>query len=69
MTLTVTNKERQEVLTNLESGVRYENMYFSFTKRQDGVMLRYDLNKGTYKFYTNLNSFLNGIVRMTKRGW
>ncbi len=69
ITATVSKAEVQDVITKLEAGVSFSNNDFQFVKRPDGVMLRYDLKRGTYKFYNNLIEFAKAIVRFVKRGW
>lgn len=64
-----TKKEISEINEKLDKGISFSNNYFQFVKRKDGVMLRYDLKKGTYKFFDTLDSFSKAIVRFTKRGW
>lgn len=64
-----TKKEISEIKKNLSEGVSFSNNSFQFVKRKDGVMLRYDLKKGSYKFFDTLDSFAKAIVRFQKRGW
>jgi hypothetical protein len=64
-----TKNEISEIKKKLDDGISFSNRYFQFVKRKDGVMLRYDLKTGTYKFFTTLDSFAKAIVRFTKRGW
>lgn len=64
-----TKKEISEIKKKLSEGVSFSNNSFQFVKRKDGVMLRYDLKKGGYKFFDTLDSFAKAIVRFQKRGW
>lgn len=64
-----TKEEISEINKKLDKGISFSNNYFQFVKRKDGAMLRYDLKKGTYKFFDTIDSFSKAIVRFTKRGW
>ena len=64
-----TKKEISEIKKKLSEGVSFSNNYFQFVKRKDGVMLRYNLKKFDYKFFTSLDAFAKAIVRFQKRGW
>lgn len=67
--VTVTKSEVNKIITDLNNGTTFSNNYFQFVKRPDGVMLRYDLTRNSYKFYTDLVKFAAAIVRFQKRGY
>lgn len=66
---TVSQKEIKTVIESLINGASYCNNDFQFVRKSNGLMFRYNFNKGTYTFFTDIEKFARAIVRFHKRGW
>lgn len=65
----VKKSEIERIKEELLKGQVYQNMYAQFLRRKDGVMLRYDLIDGTYKFYNDIDVFAKEIFNFFNRGY
>jgi hypothetical protein len=65
----IRKEDIEEIKEELKQGQVFENNYAQFLMRKDGVMFRYDLTNGKYKFYNDIDAFARAIFRFRNRGY